>query len=55
VFGFTIAFIGCRQGLSATGAAAGVGRSTTATMVASTFAIIVIDTLFTVIFREFGL
>jgi phospholipid/cholesterol/gamma-HCH transport system permease protein len=54
-FGIAIAFIGCREGLSTRGAATGVGRSTTATVVASTFAIIVIDTLFTVFFREFGL
>jgi phospholipid/cholesterol/gamma-HCH transport system permease protein len=54
-FGIAIAFIGCREGLSTRGAATGVGRSTTATVVASTFAIIVIDTVFTVFFREFGL
>ena len=54
-FGAAIAFIGCRQGLTARGAASGVGRSTTATVVASTFAIIVLDTLFTIVFREFNL
>jgi phospholipid/cholesterol/gamma-HCH transport system permease protein len=51
-FGIAIAFIGCRHGLSARGAASGVGRSTTATVVSCLFAIVVIDTLFTVIFRE---
>ena len=53
-FGIAIAFIGCRQGLSARGAAQGVGRSTTSTVVACLFAIVVIDTLFTVVFRGFG-
>jgi phospholipid/cholesterol/gamma-HCH transport system permease protein len=54
-FGIAIALIGCRQGLAASGAATGVGRSTTATVVVSTFAVIVLDTLFTVIFRGLGL
>ncbi len=53
-FGLAIAFIGCRQGLTAKGAASGVGRSTTTTVVASTFSIIVIDAAFTVVFRGFG-
>lgn len=53
-FGIAIAFIGCRQGLIASGAASGVGRSTTTTVVACTFSIIVIDALFTVVFRGFG-
>ena len=53
-FGIAIAFIGCRQGLSARGAASGVGRSTTATVVSCLFAIVVLDTLFTMLFRELG-
>jgi phospholipid/cholesterol/gamma-HCH transport system permease protein len=53
-FGIAIAFIGCRQGLATSGAAVSVGRSTTATVVASTFAIIVIDAVSTVVFRGFG-
>lgn len=53
-YGLAIAFIACRQGLSATGAASGVGRSATATVVASFVALIVIDTVFTVVFRRFG-
>jgi phospholipid/cholesterol/gamma-HCH transport system permease protein len=52
-FGLAIAFIGCRQGLTAKGAASGVGRSTTTTVVASTFSVIVIDAVFTVVFRGF--
>jgi phospholipid/cholesterol/gamma-HCH transport system permease protein len=49
-----IAFIGCQQGVSARGAAAGVGRSTTKTVVACLFTIVLIDTVFTMIFRTFG-
>jgi phospholipid/cholesterol/gamma-HCH transport system permease protein len=54
-FGIAIALIGCRHGLSARGAAAGVGRGTTATVVSCLFAIVILDTLFTVIFRGLGL
>lgn len=53
-FGMLIAFIGCHQGLSARGAASGVGRSTTATVVSCLFTIVVVDTLFTMIFRGVG-
>src|SRR5439155_9398603 len=55
VFGIAIALIGCRQGLATRGAAAGVGRGTTTTIVHCLFAIVVIDTLFTVLFRELAL
>lgn len=54
-FGIAIAFIGCRQGLAARSGASGVGRSTTSTVVSCLFAIVVIDTLFTMLFRELGL
>jgi phospholipid/cholesterol/gamma-HCH transport system permease protein len=53
-FAITIAFVGCQQGLSARGAAAGVGRGTTATVVVSLFAIVIIDTIFTIVFRRIG-
>jgi phospholipid/cholesterol/gamma-HCH transport system permease protein len=53
-FGAAIAFIGCRRGLATRGAASGVGRSATSTVVSCLFAIVAIDTLFTVVFREFG-
>jgi phospholipid/cholesterol/gamma-HCH transport system permease protein len=53
-FGLAIAFSGCLHGLSARGAASGVGRSTTATVVSCLFSIVVIDTLFTVVFQEYG-
>lgn len=55
VFGAAIAFIGCQQGLTASGAASGVGRSTTSTVVLCLFSIVIIDTLFTVVFRGVGL
>jgi phospholipid/cholesterol/gamma-HCH transport system permease protein len=54
-FGLAIAFIGCQQGLTASGAASGVGRGTTATVVRCLFSIVIIDTLFTVVFRGFDL
>jgi phospholipid/cholesterol/gamma-HCH transport system permease protein len=53
-FAIAIALIGCRQGLATRGAAAGVGRGTTATVVHCLFAIVLLDTLFTVVFRELG-
>lgn len=55
VFGATIAIIGCYQGLMTTGAAAGVGRSTTSTVVHCLFAIVVLDTILTLIFRMVNL
>jgi phospholipid/cholesterol/gamma-HCH transport system permease protein len=54
-FGIAIAIIGCQQGLATRGAASGVGRGTTATVVYCLFALVVIDTLFTMLFRGFGL
>jgi phospholipid/cholesterol/gamma-HCH transport system permease protein len=52
VFGAAIALIGCQQGLSTQGAASGVGRGTTATVVYCLFTIVILDTLFTMLFRE---
>jgi phospholipid/cholesterol/gamma-HCH transport system permease protein len=54
-FGGLIALIGCRQGLTTTGAASGVGRGTTSTVVQCLFAIVIVDTAFTLLFREFAL
>lgn len=54
-FGAAIALIGCQQGVSARGGAAGVGQRTTSTVVLCLFAIVLIDTLFTVFFRMLGL
>lgn len=53
-FGAVIAFIGCQQGLSAYGSASAVGRATTATVVYSLFTLVIVDTLFTVVFLRFG-
>jgi len=54
VFGGAIAFIGCQQGFATTGGASGVGRRTTSTVVTCLFAIVVIDTAATVLFRALG-
>jgi phospholipid/cholesterol/gamma-HCH transport system permease protein len=53
-FGLVIALIGCRRGLLTHGAAEGVGRSTTSTIVECLFAIVILDTLFTWLFRGAG-
>jgi phospholipid/cholesterol/gamma-HCH transport system permease protein len=53
-FGAAVAAIGCRQGLTTRGAAAGVGQSTTTTVVQALFAIVLLDTLLTMIFRVVG-
>ena len=53
-FGIAIAFIGCQQGFATRGAAEGVGRSTTTTVVSCLFAIVIIDTVFTVFFQMLG-
>ena len=53
-FAITIGFIGCQQGFATRGAAEGVGRSTTTTVVSCLFAIVIIDTVITVIFQAFG-
>ena len=49
-FGVAIALIGCQQGLTTRGAASGVGRGTTATVVYCLFTIVVLDTIFTMLF-----
>lgn len=53
-FGVAIAIIGCQQGLTTRGAASGVGRSTTTTVVACLFTLVAIDTLLTTLFRGVG-
>lgn len=55
VFGIAIAIIGCQQGLTTRGAASGVGRSTTTTVVVCLFTLVAIDTLLTAVFRGAGL
>jgi phospholipid/cholesterol/gamma-HCH transport system permease protein len=50
IFGLLIGLIACKQGLSVSGGAAGVGRATTYTVVHSVVAIIFADLAFTTIF-----
>lgn len=54
-FGLAIGFVSCAHGLATTGGAEGVGRRTTAAVVASLFALILIDAAFTLTFHELGL
>ena len=55
VFAAVIALVGCHQGFQASGDAESVGQRTTAAVVQSIFAIIVVDALFSVIFSWLGL
>ena len=55
VFSIAIALIACQQGFAASGGAEGVGKRTTSTVVTSLFALVMIDALFTVIFRAFNI
>lgn len=50
VFGLLIGLISCYNGLRVTGGAAGVGRATTATVVASVVSVIFADLIFTTVF-----
>ena len=54
VFAMVIVLISCQQGLATTGGAQGVGRRTTSSVVASLFALIVVDAVFTVVFHAVG-
>jgi phospholipid/cholesterol/gamma-HCH transport system permease protein len=49
-FGFTIALIGCFNGLRTSGGADGVGRATTATVVSASIAILIMDFFLTKLF-----
>jgi phospholipid/cholesterol/gamma-HCH transport system permease protein len=53
VFAVTIALIACQQGFAAEGGAEGVGKRTTSTVVTTLFALVLIDAVFTAIFRAF--
>jgi phospholipid/cholesterol/gamma-HCH transport system permease protein len=55
VFGALIALISCERGLSTRGGAEGVGRSTTAAVVASLFSLIAADACFTLLFSRLGI
>lgn len=54
VFGVAVAMIACERGLATRGGAEGVGRSTTAAVVTSLFALVVLDAMFTVVFHVWG-
>jgi phospholipid/cholesterol/gamma-HCH transport system permease protein len=54
VFALAISLIACQQGLSAAGGAEDVGRRTTAAVVVTLFALILIDAVATVLFRLAG-
>jgi phospholipid/cholesterol/gamma-HCH transport system permease protein len=55
VFGSAIALVSCQQGLAASGGAEGVGRRTTAAVVTTLFALIILDAIFTVVFHALGI
>jgi phospholipid/cholesterol/gamma-HCH transport system permease protein len=55
VFALAIGLIACQQGFATTGGAEGVGRRTTSAVVITLLMLIVIDAVFTVFFRVFGL
>jgi phospholipid/cholesterol/gamma-HCH transport system permease protein len=54
VFGVLLGLIACRNGLAVRGGAAGVGKATTDTVVASIVMIIQVDLIFTAIFYALG-
>jgi phospholipid/cholesterol/gamma-HCH transport system permease protein len=55
VFAAVIALVGCHQGFQASGDAESVGQRTTASVVRSIFAIVVVDALFSVVFSWLGI
>jgi phospholipid/cholesterol/gamma-HCH transport system permease protein len=55
IFSIAIAVIACQQGFAASGGAEGVGKRTTASVVTSLFALVVLDAILTVIFRAIDL
>jgi len=54
VFAFTIAMVGCYQGLKVSGSAESVGRMTTQAVVQAIFLVIVIDAAFSIVFSVMG-
>ena len=54
MFGGTITVIGCYEGFTVSGGSEGVGKSTTASVVTSIFAVILVDMLFTAFFYVLG-
>lgn len=54
-FAAAVGLIACQRGLATRGGAEGVGRSTTSAVVVTLFALVAIDSAFTVLFHVFGL
>ena len=54
VFAIVIAVIGCRQGLNVGGSVESLGKRTTASVVQSIFAVVVIDAIFALLYLEMG-
>ncbi|MCK6457501.1 MAG: ABC transporter permease [Phycisphaerae bacterium] len=54
VFGVLISMIACREGLTVSGGAEGVGRATTNTVIKSIVALITTDVVFTSLFYAYG-
>jgi phospholipid/cholesterol/gamma-HCH transport system permease protein len=55
VFGALLGLIACRNGLSVSGGAAGVGKATTDTVVNTVIVVVLADLLFTAVFYAIGL
>jgi phospholipid/cholesterol/gamma-HCH transport system permease protein len=55
VFGALLGLIACRNGLSVSGGAAGVGKATTSTVVDTVIVVVLADLLFTAVFYAIGL
>jgi phospholipid/cholesterol/gamma-HCH transport system permease protein len=53
-YAIAIGLIACQQGFAASGGPEGVGRRTTASVVASLFAVVLLDACLTVLFRMLG-
>jgi phospholipid/cholesterol/gamma-HCH transport system permease protein len=55
VFAFIIAVIGCYQGMTVTGSAENIGRTTTVAVVQSIFVVIMADAVFSIVFSKVGI
>lgn len=55
LLGLAIALIACQQGLATSGGAEGVGRRTTSAVVATLFALVLLDAVFTIFFQAVGI
>jgi phospholipid/cholesterol/gamma-HCH transport system permease protein len=55
IFALVISSVGCYQGFRASGSAESVGARTTQSVVQSIFLIIVLDSLFSIVFSKLGI